>query len=79
MRSLNGSLVQHWIAVADERLQCQKADLKSILLTMICLLGYFFLAIMVQFMSHFRQVPYMQGIQNSFIVLLLTDISDPHL
>jgi hypothetical protein len=43
MRSLNGSWVQHWIAVAAERLQRRKADLKLILLTMIHLLGYFFL------------------------------------
>jgi hypothetical protein len=79
MRSLNGSWVQHWIAVAAEILQCRKADLKLILLAMIHVLGYFLLAARIQFMSRLRQVPYTQGIRNSFIVLLLTDVPDPHL
>jgi hypothetical protein len=78
-RSLAGSWVQHWIAVAVERLHCQSANLKSILLTMIRLLGYFLLTAMVQLMSCLRQVPYMHGIENSFIILLLTDVPDPYL
>jgi hypothetical protein len=78
-RSSAGSWMQHWIAVAAERLHCQNADLKLILLAMICLLGYFLLAATVQLMSCLRQVPYKHGIKNSFIILLLTDVPDPHL
>jgi hypothetical protein len=76
IRSLAGSWVQHWIAVAAERLHRWKADLKSILLAMICLLGYFLLAGMVQLMSLHRQVLYTHGMSNSLMVLLLTNIPD---
>jgi hypothetical protein len=77
MSSLAGSRVQYWIAVAADRLHHWKADLKSILLAMICLLGYFLLAATVQLVSCLRQVPYMYGINNSLMVLLLTDVPDP--
>jgi hypothetical protein len=72
-----GSWVKHWIAVAAERLHHWKADLKSILLAMIRLLGYFLLAEMVQLMSLLRQVPYTHGMSNFLMVLLLTDVLDP--
>ncbi len=72
-----GSWVQHWIAVAAERLHHQKADLKSILLAMICLLRYFLLAATVQLMSLLRQVPYTHSMSNSLMVLLLTNVPDP--
>jgi hypothetical protein len=62
MSSLAGSWVQHWIAVTADRLHHQKADLKSILLAVIRLLGYFLLTVTVQLISHLRQVPYMHGI-----------------
>ncbi len=39
IRSLAESWVQHWIAVAAERLHCRNANLKSALLAMICLWG----------------------------------------
>ncbi len=77
IRLLAGSWVQHWIAVAAERLHCQKADLKLILLAMIRLLGYFLLVATVPLMSLLRQVPYMHGMSNSLMVLLLTDVPDP--
>jgi hypothetical protein len=64
MSSLVGSWVQHWIAVAADRLHRQKADLIPILLAMIRLLGYFLLAATGQLISHLRQVPYMHGINN---------------
>ncbi len=56
MSSLAGSWVQHWIAVIADRLHRRKADLKLILLAMICLLGYFLLAAMVQLISRLSQV-----------------------
>jgi hypothetical protein len=77
MSILAGSWVQHWIAVAADRLHHQKADLKSILLAMIHLLGYFLFAATVQLISRLRQVPYMHCINNSLMVQLLTDVPDP--
>ncbi len=64
MSSLAGSWVQHWIAVAADNLHRRKADLKSILLAMIRLLGYVLLTAMVKLIIHLRQVPYMHGINN---------------
>jgi len=61
MSSLVGSWVQHWIAVAADRLHHWKAELKLILLAMIRLLGYFLLAAMDQLTSCLRQVPYMHS------------------
>ncbi len=69
--------MQYWIAVTADRLHRWKADLKTILLAMIHLLGYFLLMAMVQLISHLRQVPYMHGINDSLMVLLLTDVPDP--
>ncbi len=73
---LVGSWMQHWIAVAAERLHRWKTDLKLILLAMICLLGYFLLVATVQLMSLLRQVPYTHGMSNSLMVLLLTNFPD---
>jgi hypothetical protein len=77
MSSLVESWVQHWIVVAADRLHLQKADLKSILLAMIRLLGYFLLVATVLLITRLRQVLYMHGMNNSLMVLLLTDIPDP--
>ena len=77
IRLLAGSWVQHWIAVTAERLHRQKADLKLILLAMICLLGYFLREATVQLTSLLRQVLFTHGMSNSLMVLLLTNVPDP--
>jgi hypothetical protein len=77
IRLLAGSWVQHWIAVTAERLHRQKADLKLILLAMICLLGYFLQEATVQLTSLLRQVLFTHGMSNSLMVLLLTNVPDP--
>jgi hypothetical protein len=77
MSPLVGSWVQHLIAVAAERLQRWKADLKSILLAMIQFPGYFLLVATVQLISLLRHVPYMQGINSSLTIMLFTDVLDP--
>ncbi len=62
IRLLAGSWVQHWIAVAAERLHHWKADLKLILLAMICLLGYFI------------RNPELFNRNHSFITILFTEL-----
>ncbi len=74
MSSWVGSWVQHWIAVAAERLHHRKAEFKLILLALIQRPGYFLLAAMVQLISLHRHVSYMHGISSSLTILLLTDV-----